>query len=83
MGNSKRIQDNWLTSLEEVIREDEERVPEGWLSMIGLAKRLGVSRCHANKQVNELIEAGKAEMKTFRVWRGNRIYPVPHYKLKE
>tara|TARA_Y100000588_G_scaffold340293_1_gene383532 strand:+ start:4339 stop:4494 length:156 start_codon:yes stop_codon:yes gene_type:complete len=51
--------------------------------MIGLAKRLGVSRCHANKQVNELIEAGKAEMKTFRVWRGNRIYPVPHYKLKE
>ena len=82
MGNSKRIQKDWLNSLEEVIRDDEESVPEGWLSMIALAKSLRISRCHANKQVNELIEVGKAEMKTFRVWRGNRIYPVPHYKLK-
>ena len=83
MGNSKRIQNDWLTSLEKVIREDEESVPEGWKTMSKLAAEMGVSQPQAYKNVAALLDAGLAEHRTFKVWRRKRLYPVPHYKLKK
>lgn len=57
-------------------------VPPGYHTANDLADKLGKNRNSINRQLGELVKAGRAEVKKFRVMNGQRgLYPTPHYRL--
>jgi predicted transcriptional regulator len=58
-----------------------EPVPAGWKTILQLAEELGKSRAHTSHQVQAAYKAGTLERKIFSIVTGDKIYPVPHYKV--
>ena len=63
-----------------------DEVPEGWKTMKEIADQdfSGMSLSRASTYVRELVEAGTAEKKQFRIKRAGSLHPrlIPHYRLK-
>lgn len=75
--------DEWQQALQEVVNDQEETVPKGWITMQEFAHRVGKSTTHASKFMRQLVLFGKAEVKKFTILSGNRVWSVPHYRLKK
>lgn len=58
-----------------------DEVPDGWLTMVGLAEAWSLTVSHATVIVRGLVASGRIEMRMFRVKR-NTVRPVPHYRIK-
>ena len=85
MGGPRKVQgsEDWLGALQNAVKDGAEPVPDGWKSAAELATEIRRSRPHTMRIVRELLLAGRAESRKFRIWVGNRTYPVPHDKLNE
>lgn len=59
----------------------EDTVPEDWKTMREIAAELGLSTVHTSHFVRDLGDA--VECRKFRIKTGNKVYPVPHYRIKE
>ena len=58
-----------------------EVVPQGWYTIRQLAQARGRSDCATSTVIAKLVEAGRAEKKTFAIKLAQQIRPVPHYRL--
>ena len=70
-----------LEELQRALQEESERVPDGWQTIAEIAAFERVSISTATRMVKGLRKLGKMEMRKFRVDTGDKVYPVPHYRL--
>ena len=61
---------------------DPDPVPAGWLTAAQHAVASDLSSPQARARLKILVDRGDAEMRKFKIRSGQRVYPVPHYKLK-
>lgn len=54
--------------------------PKGWLTLQELSDKLGLSRSGVGHRISACRLP--VEIRRFRVAAGQRVYPVPHYRLK-
>lgn len=69
----------WRAAL---VPNEVDEVPPGWITALDLAAKLGKSRDTVGNQLTCAVQAGRAEMKRFRIMTGRGAYPTPHYRLK-
>jgi len=64
-------------------RDGLDKIPKGWYHIDDLAKKLGMCRGSLTPHLRRLVNAKKAERKTFYVCRGKdgRRYKKMHWKL--
>lgn len=74
----------WKAAVEKLRNTSLDTVPKEWKTRIQLEAEMGLSRAHTQRILSDMVSAGAAEMKRFRIYHGNQqgIYPVPHYRLK-
>ena len=70
----------WCAALTAPIVEDA--VPPGWFTTKQLAKKLGKPRSSVQRDVFAAVDAGRCEVKSFRVCVGAFARATPHYRLK-
>ena len=59
-------------------------VPEGWFTRLDLEKAWGLSTARTSNLINNAVQSGMAEHRTFRIQAGLRgLYPTQHYRFKE
>jgi len=82
MGNSRKAKDDlsWTEMLAETRMETAE-VPAGWKTASEIAKEMDRSVSTASQQLRVAIDSGRAEVRKFPIKAGDRIYPVPHYRI--
>lgn len=71
----------WAKALESLMRAKEDVVPPGWRTASQLAAQMGYCEEMAKLKCKELVKAGLAEVRDFRVRWGKMIRPRPHYRL--
>lgn len=71
----------WCKALQEALEGECDKIPKGWASGRELDKVFGSLR-KRTVALRRLIKAGRCEVKDFRVCRGSRVRPTPHYFLK-
>jgi DNA-binding transcriptional ArsR family regulator len=59
-----------------------DAVPAGWFTCAQLAANTGKAAPTMKHALKRLVEAGKVEVKNFRVRLKKMVRPVPHYRLK-
>lgn len=57
-----------------------EAVPVGWMTAEQIAESSGRSGSHCRYLISEGMKAGVVEFKKFRIFAGDRIRPVKHYR---
>jgi len=57
-----------------------EVVPEGWISLSAMSRKLGVNERTMRSRVDTLIAEGKLQKKQFRIKSGRDTRPVWHYQ---
>ena len=71
----------WARALESLLKNKEDKVPPGWRTASQLAAQMGYCEEMAKLKCKELVKAGLAEVKDFRVRWGKMIRARPHYRL--
>lgn len=60
----------------------EDKIPPGWFTTKQIAKKLGKPRSSVQRDVFAAVDAGRCEVKSFRVCVGAFARATRHYKLK-
>lgn len=71
----------WAQAIESMMKNKEDRVPPGWRTTTQLATQMGYCEEMAKIKCKELVKAGLAEVREFRVRWGKMIRARPHYRL--
>lgn len=71
----------WAQALESMMKNKEDKVPPEWRAPEQLAKAMGYCEEMAKMKCRELVKAGLAERKNFRVRWGKFVRARPHYRL--
>ena len=71
----------WAQALDSLMKNKEDKVPAGWRTPSQLAQQMGYCEEMAKIKCKELVRAGLAEVKEFRVRWGKMIRARPHYRL--
>lgn len=71
----------WAQALDSLMKGREDKVPAGWRTPDQLVKQMGYCEEMAKIKCKELVKAGLAEMREFRVQWGKMIRGRPHYRL--
>lgn len=71
----------WARALDQLMAKRVEAVPAGFKAPEELAKELGFCYEMAKIKCRELVQAGLAERKDFRVKWGRGLRMRPHYRL--
>ena len=71
----------WAEALDRMLSNRVETVPAGWKTAKEIAKELGMCYEMAKIKAKQLVKAGLAEQKDFRVKWGKGIRGMPHYRL--
>ena len=74
---------DWCAALASVVPMSVEVVPTGWKTIFQLADEHKTSQTTIRTKVGELIAAGRAERRKFRVDRNGHIHALYHYRLKK
>jgi len=69
-----------LAALERAISRKDEIVPKGWFTARKWGEKWSLSRPRTVEKLRDLVEDSEFEVRTFRIWSGQRLYPVPHYR---
>lgn len=79
-----QVASEWAEVLNELNIEQCDKVPRGWMTMEQIAESMGKSPHTVRQQVAAMRRKrpNAIEVRRFRIQAGDRIYPVPHYKLK-
>ncbi len=70
-----------LNALRDAVAVKPDKVEKGYMPVSEWAVKIGKSDSRTAKLLSQGVRAGKVEVKSFRVVRGSKIYPVPHYAL--
>jgi len=62
-------------------KEIVDNVPAGWFSRKDLEKHWNLGTARTSALVSSAVDAGKAEVKQFKVRTGLRVMHVPHYRF--
>lgn len=81
MSKSKSTHKELFKALVARIGPAVEEVPDGFLDLQGWMAESGLGREQTSRNLRKGMEAGIVEMRKFRVACGERVYPVPHYKV--
>jgi predicted transcriptional regulator len=73
----------WAQFLVDAKSIGAEKVPSGWKTRLELEEEWNFSQAYTGRKIQSLLKLGKIEKKTFKVLTGNKIYPIPHYKIKK
>ena len=71
----------WAEALDRLLSQRVETVPPGWKTAREVGEQLGVCYEMAKLKCADLVAAGLAERKDFRVKWGRGIRGTPHYRL--
>jgi predicted ArsR family transcriptional regulator len=71
----------WAEALDRLLSQRVETVPPGWKTAREVGEQLGVCYEMAKLKCAELVAAGLAERKNFRVKWGRGIRGLPHFRL--
>lgn len=71
----------WAKALDQLLGKRVEPVPSGWRSADDLAKQMGLCYEMAKLKCRDLVRAGLAERKDFRVKWGKGVRQKPFYRL--
>ena len=71
----------WAEALDRLLSQRVETVPPGWKTAREVGEQLGVCYEMAKIKCKDLVDAGLAERKDFRVKWGRGIRGTPHYRL--
>ena len=71
----------WAEALDRLLTQRVEAVPPGWKTAREVGEQLGVCYEMAKIKCKDLVDAGFAERKDFRVKWGKGIRGTPHYRL--
>jgi hypothetical protein len=70
----------WLEAMKGVVKADV--VPEGWLRFSQVMEEIGLRQSQVKILLRLMEEEGRVLVKKFRIYdRGERLFPVTHYKL--
>ncbi len=72
---------SWAAALDSMLGQRTEAVPKGWKTASEVAAELGMCEEMGKVKCKQLVAAGLAERKEFRVKWGNMVRPRPHYRL--
>jgi hypothetical protein len=70
----------WCQAL--TIAQTEDEVPPGWFTTRALAAKLAKPRASLQRTLYAAVEAGRCEVRSFRVNVGRFSRSTPHYRLK-
>lgn len=73
----------WLAQLMVAKIGGAEEVPKGWETAQEIAVHMDRSLSRTNNLLTRWVGDGSAEKKSFRIKRGERILPIPHYRIKK
>jgi len=71
----------WAEALDRLMSRQVETVPPAYKTPKEIANQLGICEEMAKLKAKELVKAGLAERKDFRVRWGKGIRATPHYRL--
>ena len=71
----------WAEALDRLLSHRMEAVPPGWKTAKEIGEELGFCYEMAKIKAGQLVAAGLAERKDFRVKWGRGVRPLPHYRL--
>jgi hypothetical protein len=66
----------------ELDKTNSETVPDGWRTARQWAEAWGLQRAHTTALIRAGIEAGRVEMREFKVSSAAGIRRMPHYRVK-
>jgi predicted transcriptional regulator len=72
---------DWLAVLAQASKQIADEVPEGFKTVAQIAKETGKSNSQTAKYLREAVNLGLVEDAKFKVATGNKIYPVPHFRI--
>ena len=61
---------------------DADSVPPGWHTRQDLMAAQGLGKSVAHKRIQRGVALGQIERRSFRIFCGNNVRPVPHYRVK-
>lgn len=73
----------WSKAWQEAMNGECDKVPKGWKTRSEIERIWGVGQAQAVRRLKDLIESGGIDVMPFRINTGAKVYPVPHYKLKQ
>jgi predicted transcriptional regulator len=73
---------DWLAVLAQASKQIADEVPAGFKTVAQIAKETGKSNSQTGKYLKEAVKIGLVEEVRYRVPTGNKIYPVPHFRIK-
>lgn len=71
-----------IQAFQTAITEGVDKVPKDFLTTEQWAANCGKSRPQTGLYIRRLIAVNKVEVRQFRIRTGQRVCPVPHYRLK-
>ena len=71
----------WADALDNLLMKRAEKVPEGWKTSAQVAAAMGMCEEMGKVKCKQLVAAGLAERREFRVKWGKMVRPRPHYRL--
>lgn len=71
----------WAEALDRLLSQRMEVVPPGWKTAHEIAKELGICFEMAKLRARDMVKAGLAERRDFRVRWGKGVRPTPYYRL--
>jgi len=74
---------NTLVKLSEALSREDEIVPKGWFTAREWARKWGIRAAQTRERLRDAVEDGEMELRNFRIWSGQRLYPVPHYRERK
>lgn len=60
---------------------DEETPEVGYFTVEQWALKVGKSSSQTSTLLRKFVQAGRADRRKYRIKTGDKVYPVPHYKL--
>ncbi len=73
----------WLAEMLRLRQGKADVVPTGWHTREEVQLKMGIGRTGCVCALREMIEAGSAEVRQFRIPnKSGDIKPIPHYRLK-
>jgi len=81
-GSLKRDLESWASEFARYCNQQEEEVPDGWMTIRQIAKGLGKSNQTIRTRIREMEANGKLNKRRFKIKTGSRVRSVFHYKQK-
>lgn len=73
----------WLGILTRAAKKTADEVPPGFKTVAQIARETNRGESQTRRMVKEAVRLGLAEERKFSVDVGSKLYPTPHYKIRE